>query len=60
MINVQRVHDYAQYLINAKAGLAKIQKALNHNRLEEAKVLAHDVRINIVFLQDAIEDETRR
>lgn len=54
-MHTKLICDYADPLIKANAGLSEIQKKMNQNRFEEARLLAHSVKIDIMFLQDAIE-----
>ena len=52
--------DYAEFIIKTKMNIQAIEKAMNDRRIDEAKFLANELKVNSMFLIDAIEREERK
>ena len=60
---MKRTHttwDYAEFTIKTKMNIQAIEKAMNDRRIDEAKFLANELKVNSMFLIDAIEREERK
>lgn len=60
---MKRTHttwDYAEFIIKTKMNIQAIEKAMNDRRIDEAKFLANELKVNSMFLIDAIEREERK
>lgn len=60
MKRTQTTWDYAEFIIKTKMNIQAIEKAMNDRRIDEAKFLANELKVNSMLLIDAIEREERK
>ena len=52
--------DYAEFIIKIKMNIQALEKSMNDRRIDEAKFLANQLKVNSMLLLDAIEREERK
>lgn len=60
MKRTQTTWDYAEFIIKTKMNIQAIEKAMNDRRIDEAKFLASELKVNSEHLIDSIEREERK
>lgn len=53
-MNIAHVHDYAPHMIKLKKLITNLHEAINDKENEMAKLLAHEIRITAIFLENEL------
>jgi hypothetical protein len=54
---VQKLDDYAEFIIRAKICIQNVEKNMNQKHFETARFMAHELKLIAIHLEQSIQHE---